>query len=183
MKKISRTIESADAVVTAADKKITSSASSLDTKIGTLRSDFPNYQYILSSNLKQRISMIKSYNKTMWNYVTNSEICVSRMKTLTSSSSTFYKINETIPKIESLSSKLKNISEPQDCKSLPELQKEYQKIIPILDKSILDTKDDVNAQNCADVTQKDADNSVILASALPNQIDPPVILFCIQLIS
>lgn len=73
---------------------------------------------------------------------------------------------------------LKNIDEAEralsknDC---PKAQLAYTKLLQNDDiNTLLKTNDDKNALACAKRTQQDADNSVMLAAALPDQIDPPV---------
>ncbi len=168
LKRISSSIEFANAAVTASDKKITSSASSLDTKIGALRTDYPNYKYILSDNFRQRYNRIDEYSNSMWKFVTNSAICVSRLKNITTG--TLSDINKSIPDVEKLSEEINKLT---DCSS-DEAQGNYINFLTGDTEKLLATKDVENAQTCADVTQKQANDSVILASILPSQIDPPV---------
>ena len=180
LNRIDRSIEAANAAVTAADKTITSSASSLNTKISTLRIQEPSYRYVLSENIKRRIGQIKNYQSIMWNYVTNSAICVSRLKDITSVSSPRAKDDEpgSSSTLANVRAALKNIDEAEralsknDC---PKAQLAYTKLLQNDDiNTLLKTNDDKNALACAKLTQQDADNSVMLAAALPDQIDPPV---------
>jgi hypothetical protein len=173
-------IELANAVVTAADKKITTSASSLDTKISTLKMEAPQYKQVSSPMLKKRLELLQSYNDTMWQYVTNSAQCVERLKKITTATANTgaYPVALTaIPILQQLVNNKCDESDATDIAllngAIPELWRgpDAQSLKPLEDHLGTDEK---NAKACAVRVKKDADSANVLAAALPSQIDPPI---------
>ncbi len=157
-----------DTVISDSAKTIKSSSASLDSKLRTLKQSAEQYRTVVASYIKGKFLRFAEYQDAIRQYLENADQCVSR--------STKYQSevkNDMLDAANKLTADLKaeQAAKPGNDNPSAPLIERYKSLSDKIPSAAAYEK---YLKMCADRLQKDAVESSLIPTAVPDQLDPPI---------